>query len=281
MARRTSRCRVAAAVLAILLLCATAADSQAARKQELRTYLAIGDSVTASTVAPGGSFAPRLYRYLRRKAHGAANRFVVAVSLRAETMLQPGGGFDFAIRSIDSPSNIVAVTLTTGGNDALGGACWLAPACPFPTDLDMILRRLNDALRRDPGRERRELLAYYNPTSGQGAAVELPDDLVLMGSDLRIDCAGSGAQVGLNDDIACIGWRNGWVVVDAWPRFRATGARLLTPHDVHPNAAGYAELAGLFENACRLPAIGRGALDLDGFLAARPAGGGPGCVGVK
>lgn len=282
--------RVCVVALAAGLVCGASTAAPAAfarpRPHPQRAYIAIGDSVTVSTAPKGGSFAPRLYRYLRRKSHGGANRFVVLASLRARNIVLRGDALDRAIRLIKGRSDVVAVTLTTGGNDALEGACWTGPGCAFPSNLNTILRRLNGALKHDPGRERLELLAYYNPGSGLGPNPtdflnEPAVDQTLLGSDLRIDCTGSGTAVGLNDDIACIGWRNGWIVVDAWPAFKAGGRSLMQPADVHPNSAGHAVLARLFENACRLPTAGPGVADPDGFLAARPARGGRGCVGVK
>jgi hypothetical protein len=269
------------ALLAVAACCAVLAGPPAAQARTERTYIAIGDSVTGMP----DSFAPRLYKYLRRKSHGGATRFIVVPSLFARTILEPGDALDRATRLIKGRSNVIAVTLTTGGNDALAGACWTGPTCPYPSNLDTILRGLNKALKRDPGRERLELLAYYNPVFGLGGRPGIPNaaagDVGLLGSDLRIDCSGTGTQVGLNDDIACIGWRDGWVVVDAWPFFHTRGATLLAPGDVHPTSAGHALLARLFEKACRLPAAGPGVWDPDGFLAARPLNGGRGCTGVR
>jgi lysophospholipase L1-like esterase len=261
---------VAVVVLGVGLLCAPGAGARTPR-----VYIAVGDSVTNSGPI-GAGWVDLYYRYLQADTNGGATELTKLSSGTSGLMVQPGGGVDQVIKLIDKSSNVIAVTVTTGGNDAIGGACWVAPACPFPANLTNILSRLNAALAKDPGRERVALLAYYNPESGKGSQMEATNDHTLLGADVRIDCSGSGALVGLNDDIACIGWQQGWIVVDAWPAFKAGGQPML--EGIHPSAAGHRLIATLFENACDLPAAGPGVPDPDGFLAARPANGGPGCL---
>jgi TolB protein len=246
-----------------------AAPAAGARTQ--RVYIAAGDSVTNSGF-PGIAWADFYYRYLQADTNGGATEQV-----RLSSNFVSGGDIDGVVKLIDAPSNVVAVTLTTGGSGALGGGgCWAAPACPFPGQFATVLSSINAALAGDPGPERLEVLAYYNPASGLGPPQETAYDQAGLGSDLKIDCAGTGALVGLNDDIACIGWQQGWIVVDAWPAFKAGGQSLV--EGVHPSRTGHQLLATLFENACDLPAPGPGVADLDGFLAAMPPNGGPGCA---
>ncbi|MGZ4203285.1 MAG: SGNH/GDSL hydrolase family protein [Thermoleophilaceae bacterium] len=243
-----------------------------------RVYVALGDSVAADISVHG--YVDLFYRYLRRPAHGGITslRNIAVPGETTATMVARGGQLGRAVRLIDSRSNIRALTLDIGGNDALQGACF-TPGCPFVSRLTTILGRLDAALKRDPGRERRELMAYYNPASGLGPPQEPMYDRLELGSDQKIDCGGSGDRMGMNDQIACIGWRMGWIVVDAWPAFKAGGPPLLA--GIHPTNSGHAVLARLFETACSLPVPGPGATDPDGFLAARPSGGGPGCAGVR
>jgi hypothetical protein len=263
--------RFASCLALCLCLGLVAIPAAAARTQ--RVYIAAGDSVTNSGFPGLGGWADIYYRYLQADTNGGATE-----QMRPPfSSLVAGGDLDRVLDLINAPSNVVAVTLTTGGSGALGGGgCWAAPACPFPGQFAAALSSLNEALAADPGPERVEVLAYYNPASGLGLPQEPVYDQAGLGSDLKIDCAGAGALVGLNDDIACIGWQQGWIVVDAWPAFKAGGQSLLD--GIHPSRAGHQLLATLFENACDLPAAGPGVADPDGFLAARPANGGPGCA---
>jgi hypothetical protein len=93
-------------------------------------------------------------------------------------------------------------------------------------------------------------MQYYNPASGTGSATEGRYNFGLLGSDGTVDCAGSGAQLGLNDLVPCIGREHGAAAVDAYPTFKAHGQALIAD-SLHPNETGHAYLACLFEHPDR------------------------------
>jgi hypothetical protein len=126
------------------------------------------------------------------------------------------------------------VTIDIGVNDLCAEPA--SPQCPVADNLRAILTTLNDALARDPGDETLQIMEYYNRDLGtrqEGATRQN-----LLGTDLKVDCSGTGSAVGLNDVIHCIGLEKNAVPVTSclpstpaappsWPliiRTRATPA---------------------------------------------------------
>ena len=69
-------------------------------------------------------------------------------------------------------------------------------------------RPVNTALAADPGEETVQIMEYFN--SSIGTPNESAQRKLLLGSDGKIDCSGTGAQFGVNDVINCVGreWSN-------------------------------------------------------------------------
>ena len=239
--------------LAATLLVASAVGGSPAEASAPTVHLALGDSVAAGAGAPPGrGYVERYFEYLRDPARGGVDR-LVNLAEPAQTsvgMRFAGGQLDRAIRVIRRRSNVVVVTLTIGGNDALHGLCpagWGDGSCPFEANLRAILDALGAALARDPGPERLQVMTYYNPLSGAGSPLEAAYDAGLLGADGRIDCTRTGADIGLDDVIACVGADSGAQVVDPYPTAMAVGPAFSTD-GIHPSAAGHAAIACLFEH---------------------------------
>ena len=199
---------------------------------------------------PGG-IVERYYHFLRAPAHGGLDH-LTNLSIGGATstsMRSPGGELHRAIEVIDGPSDTQVVTLDIGGNDRLTGQCpppsWNTDSCPFRANYTAIVQRLAGALANDPGTETFQVMEYYNPASGTGSSTESAYDGGLLGSDMRIDCLGSGSSLGLNDLIACIGRDSGAGPVNPYPTFKADGQRLLW--GIHPSPLGDRYIACLFE----------------------------------
>ena len=151
------------------------------------------------------------------------------------------------------------MSLGIGANDS--SACstgFHQPSCPFEANFSDTLNDLNGALAGDPGSEDLLVMTYYNPATGTGTQAEADGDALLLGSDGTVDCAGTGAQRGLNDLIACIGASKGAIVVDVHPAFEAGGQALVAADSFHPNDAGYAAIANEFRARRTRPAPGGG-----------------------
>ena len=106
------------------------------------------------------------------------------------------------------------------------------------------------------------VMTYYNPWSGTGSGspyvkspYEEAVDAVLFGADGVLDCSNQ-AGYGINDIIACAGGAMGATVADVYPPFVGKGTRLTHVTElingmpnIHPNNAGYAQIAAVFEGA--------------------------------
>jgi lysophospholipase L1-like esterase len=217
----------------------------------------MGDSVAAGFGAsqPSKGYAHLLFDdFLSTRLGGRLNAaFYDGVPGESSTsILRPGGQMDRALEQINDPkTNTKFVVIDIGGNDALGDPRCSAGlnlgACPFAANFARILDELNAALAHDPGRETLEVIAYYNP--GAGTASEGRFELAELGTDLKIDCSGTGAQLGLNDLITCIGRQKGAVVADAYPPFKVAGQAFMAADGIHPNDAGHAAIAAVAEQA--------------------------------
>jgi lysophospholipase L1-like esterase len=120
--------------------------------------------------------------------------------------------------------------------------------CPFAQNFSHILDQLNTALADDPGIETLEVVDYYNPGTQTPSAPFF--DAKLFGTDGTLDCAGTGAELGLTDLMTCIGRAKGAVVADPYPAFEAGGQAFIFSDGLHPNDAGYAAIAAVAEHPC-------------------------------
>ena len=218
-----------------------------------KLYVALGDSVSAGYGAPPGQGFVDLYDgYLRDPAHGGLEE-LANLSVPGETstsMRSAGGQLDRAVAKIGEGSDTAVVTLDIGGNDARYGQCpagFNAPPCPFRDNYTAIVEALQGALAGDPGDETLQVLEYYNPASGTGSADEARYDYFARGSDGKVDCSGTGDEVGGADITLCVGRAYGATAVDAYPTFKAMGHVLIALDSIHPNELGHAYLACLFE----------------------------------
>jgi lysophospholipase L1-like esterase len=268
-----------AAALALTLV-STGPPSLAAESTPI-VYLALGDSLAAGVGASSvehTAYVPRLFHYFRGTAHGGVDT-LVNLGIGGDTSYWflsgiPGGTgpqLQQALAAINDPATDTRiVTLDIGGNDALNTlfrdaacrdmtslSCQAAVAAmlaAFAGNYQTILSALNAALAADPGEETLFVMTYYNLWGGTGDPLEDLADVLLLGTDLTIDCAAnatSATKVGLNDLIACIGMANGAVVVDAYGAV-GDGALHLThiaEGDIHPTDAGYAAIASAFMDA--------------------------------
>jgi lysophospholipase L1-like esterase len=213
-------------------------------------YLALGDSVsTGGGAAAGRGFVDLYQAYLRSSGRSDALTNLAVGGDTSSSMRYPGGQLDRALAAIDAPSDTGVLTLDIGGNDGSYGQCpngFSSAPCPFGANYAAIVGALATALANDPGDETFQVMQYYNPANGTGSTTEERYNLGLLGSDARVDCAGTGAQLGLNDLIACIGRDHGAVAVDTYPTFKAHGQAVMAD-SLHPNEVGHAYIACLFE----------------------------------
>jgi lysophospholipase L1-like esterase len=214
-------------------------------------YIALGTSISAGL---GASTATKTWVWLYF-GYLASNGSGVA---RLSNLARPGvttdeirrGQLLSAIALIDSPSDTLRVTIDGGSNDILNlSSCDHPsdPACPVAGNLRTILRTLNEALARDPGDETIQILEYYNWEIG--TPKESANRERLLGSDLKVDCSGTGLALGLNDLIHCIALEQSAVPVEVLPAFDAGGAAFLDVDHLHPDDAGYLAIAKAFGGA--------------------------------
>jgi len=243
-------------------------------------YLALGDSLAVGVGASNthDTYVSRLFDYYRGASHGGVDT-LVNLGIGGETSYSfisggPGGAvpqLTQALAAINDPATDTrVVTLDIGGNDALDTlfgdpACAdrTSPACraalaatlaAFAANYATILAALNAALAADPGAEQVYVMTYYNLWGGTGDPLEAFADVLLLGSDLRIDCVANATdptRIGLNDLIACIGLASGAIDADVYGRFddRALVLTHVAEGDIHPTDAGYAAIASAFMDA--------------------------------
>ncbi|MBM3934868.1 MAG: SGNH/GDSL hydrolase family protein [SAR202 cluster bacterium] len=254
------------AALVIGTLLPGVALAQGQGKNDVFSYVAIGDSITfgdgASSPATTGNTA-LFHAYLDGKPD---------VSL--VNLAQPGatsgsvlsGQLASALAVInDNKTNVTTVSLQVGGDDLLvplqpGGPCSEDPgseecAAAFATALESFannyiatLATLQSALAKDPGKETLLVQTVYNPFDGPLAALKPIGDLSLLGFDGTVDCAANQQDpynVGLNDLIVCIGGAFGATIVDVFPIFDGNALSLthIAIGDGNPNDAGHAAIA--------------------------------------
>jgi lysophospholipase L1-like esterase len=223
-----------------------------------RVYVALGDSVTQFGSATGLRYPERFFAFLQQA--GAADTLQnIGVSGETSSSIL-GNQLTRALQLInDTGTNTTVVTLDIGGNDILGdpscdatssqfslAACQPALSA-FATNYRSLLGQLDTALAKDPGPHQVIVMAYYNPSSGRPGeeTTAANTELALLGSDKKVDCAGQGMALGLNDLIACIGAQHGARLADVYPSFVGKGSQWFADQ-VHPNDAGHAAIASVF-----------------------------------
>jgi hypothetical protein len=233
---------VGVVVFALILVPAGRSKGQAGAE-----YIALGDSITAGNGAstPLKSFVQLHFGYLQSNGSG-----VTAVL----NLGKPGAGtsdlikdqLPVALAVINSSTPVKAVTIDIGINDPLDTCAETRSAvCPYAAGLRMILEHLNAALAsRDPG-VKIQVMEYYN--AAVGTPLESDTRAYLLGRDLKIDCTGRGAALGLNDLIHCSALVEGAVPVDVLPLFDAAGAAYIAADGIQPNDAGHLAIAKAFE----------------------------------
>lgn len=262
------------ALLAVCLALPAQVAVAARPAPELPTvYLALGDSVAAgvgASVPQRTGNVARIHRALPAAGPMGIDRLInLAQSGESSVSMRTGGQLARAVAAIADPATDVRlVTLIIGANDFLpllqteactdpfGASCQQAVGVALATlaqNYPAILQSIRQALDAQPGDERLLVMAYYNPFSGLGNALDRAVDAAQLGSDGVVDCAANATdptRVGLNDIITCIGRLYGAEVVDVHPLFRGQAPSLThitdTPPDIHPNDAGHAVIAAAF-----------------------------------
>jgi lysophospholipase L1-like esterase len=211
--------------------------------------VALGDSTSAGNGATGlsKSWVQLYYGYLQSNGSGTTdllNRSRAGATSTDMRNRQLGPAVD----AINASSDTKAVTITLGLNDIRVDCITAnAPGCPFAGNLRAILADLNAALGADPGDETVQLMEYYNPDVGTPS--ESSKRQLLLGTDGKIDCSGTGEALGLNDLIHCISIERGASPIDVLPIFDAAGEAFLASDHLHANDAGHLAIAKAFGGA--------------------------------
>jgi lysophospholipase L1-like esterase len=209
-------------------------------------YISLGASTAAGEGASVRSKAwVNLYfGYLASNGSGVTRLVNLAQRGHTSTDLRmrqlPG-----AVSSIRESSDTLRVTIGIGRNDLCDNAN--DPGCPLADNLRAILTTLNEALAGDPGDETIQIMEYYN--DGIATAREAATRRYLLGSDLKVDCSGTGSALGLNDLIHCIALEKNALPVELLPAFDAAGESFLAEDHFHPNDAGHLVIARAFGGA--------------------------------
>jgi lysophospholipase L1-like esterase len=236
---------VAVAIVAVVLRPRDAGDR----------YVALGDSYAVGTGAASlDGYAPRFARWLRDRRAGAIPTFLnMGVGGENTTSLLQGGQLGRALDAIgDGHNRTRVVTLDIGTNELLAPECIHGvdvPRCPFRRNLTAILDELQTALREEPAPARLLVMGLFAPFPDAGPIAARSVRILLQGLDGRIDCAGTGLQIGMNDLIACIGARHGATYVETFATFARDPHRLISKDGLHPSDAGHAAIARRFAHA--------------------------------
>jgi lysophospholipase L1-like esterase len=221
-------------------------------------YIALGDSISTGFGAsvPSKGWVNLYFGYLASNGSGVTKLTDVAREMATTQELRR---LDVAraVANINLPSDTLRLTIDIGRNDIkYNPACDYAtdPGCPVADNLRSALKTLNTALAGDPGSETIQIMQYFNVQIGT------PDEtayrLRLLGTDLKIDCSGTGRALGLNDLIHCIALEENALPVDVLPIFdaaNAAGIAFIGPDHIHPNDAGYLAIAKAFGGAVEQP----------------------------
>jgi lysophospholipase L1-like esterase len=262
--------RIRGAVALVWTVSALAVGTPVAAASPATLYVSLGDSLAwgdGASVPSETGYTAVLADYFAGMPHGGARAWT-NLAVRGETTasyLDGQVGAAFAVIA-DPATDTRVVTVSLGGNDVGALLNDASDACvqnPSSADCQalvvaalhgaaqrypLILGAIDAALDGDAGDEQVYVMTVYNPFGGLGAPFEEAVDVVLLGTDLRIDCtAADPSAFGLNDIIACTALFFGMTVVDAHPVI-GDDALTLThigegTFDTHPNDEGHALLA--------------------------------------
>ena len=209
-------------------------------------YIALGASAAAGTGAsvPSKGWVNLYFGYLASNGSGVTRLENLARAGDTTTDLRTRQ-VPAAVSLIDGSSDTLRVTIGIGRNDFCASAN--DPQCPVGDNLRAIFTTLNEALARDPGDETIQIAEWYN--SDIGTEQESATRTYLLGSDLKIDCSGTGSALGFNDLIHCIALEKNALPVDLLPVFDAAGVSFLADDHFHPNDAGHLAIARAFGGA--------------------------------
>lgn len=243
-----------AVVVGLFSLCSATGVASASAAPSDKLYVAMGDSVTRCCSLSGQQYPERFFRVLEQR--GSADT-LENIGVGGETSSSIRGAQLSRAKTLiaDPRTDTTVLTVDIGGNDLLQSSGCSASAPDFslakcrPTlraftaNYTALLDSLVTALTADPGPERLIVVGYYNPSSGRAGedAAAANTASVLLGADGRLDCAGQGAALGLNDIVACVGAQRGAALADLYPAFLGKGDEWFADA-VHPNDAGHAAI---------------------------------------
>jgi lysophospholipase L1-like esterase len=259
------RARATVAVALVLVWLCSAVAASASSTRPARLYVALGDSLTQCGSPTQQRYPERLVEVLQQRgiADGLEN-----VGKGGETSTSIlAAQLPRALQAIDDPgTDTSVVTVDIGLNDLLlNPIC--APYSPsfsldaclpaldtFSSNYAFVLDGLDRALASDPGPEQVIVLGYYNPWSGRPDHEILAANSALaqLGSDGKVDCAGRGTELGLNDRVVCVAALRGIRTADVYPVFLGKVVQWL-PDGLHPNDAGHAVIAAAFAEVLGAP----------------------------
>lgn len=230
---------------------AAASTAGASGAEQGGLYVALGDSLAAGFGASNvsKSYVSLYYGYLQSNGSGVTDLLKLSLAGATSTDLQ-NTKLGQALTAINASSDTKAVTINMGFNDILRDPncpTAIASTCLFVGSLRAILGALNTALAGDPGDETFQVLEMYNPHIGTPNAAAMRQ--LLLGSDGKVDCSGTGTALGLNDLIRCISIEQGAKPIDVLPIFDAAGEAFLASDHLHPNDAGHLAIAKAFGGA--------------------------------
>jgi lysophospholipase L1-like esterase len=250
-----------ALVVGLFALCSATGVASASAAPSGKLYVAMGDSVTRCCSLSGRQYPERFFRVLEQR--GRADT-LENIGVGGETSSSIRGAQLSRARTLiaDPRTDTTVLTLDIGGNDLLHSSGCSASAPDFslamcqPTlraftaNYTALLDSLVTALAADPGPERLIVVGYYNPSSGRAGADAAAANTasVLLGADGRVDCAGQGAALGLNDIVACVGAQRGAPFADLYPAFLGKGDEWFADA-VHPNDAGHGAIVDMLAAA--------------------------------
>jgi lysophospholipase L1-like esterase len=222
-------------------------------------YVALGDSYAAGVGAADlDGYAPRFAQWLEAgHGHRIPTFLNMGIGGESTASLLEKGQLERAIDAIaDDDNRTRIVTLNIGTNELLAPEClegaWM-PRCTFKQNFTAIVDELQAALRAEPARSELLVMGLFTPFPDAGPIALRSVRYLLQGLDGRVDCAGRGSQIGMNDMIACIGARHGATFVDTYTPFRRGPRDLISPDGLHPSDAGYAVIARAFARAVADP----------------------------
>ena len=256
-ARRPSAGALAAVAAIALAVVGLALFASPGQTKQTDRYVALGDSYAVGTGASStrDGYVRRFGAWLaRRGVNDVAN---VAVGGETTTSLVEGGQLDRGLDAIDDGGSTTrAVTIDIGVNELLAPGCKdgvTGPECPARADLEEIFGQVRSALDAEAPGGRLYVVGLFTPFPSAPAPAREALDFLLQGSDGRVDCAGTGAAIGMNDLLACLGAKVGATYVSTSGAFREGGADLVAEDGLHPSDRGHALIAELLERAVDHP----------------------------